>query len=180
VCYVVAAFGLAMDINVPGKIVKAVKLGYETAKIGKKVITSGQEIKALIKIEEHSNSGVKKLTDSEIEKIAKESTHNPDSNKVMLGKDEGPCSVRSYDYIAGDDYTYFRMSDRQWNSLSPLDQVRTNNTFLTQQMGLDKDIYTSHSPLSPTNSFKREIEQLKNKYGIYEYKPIGDLWKAIK
>jgi hypothetical protein len=180
VCYVVAAFGLAMDINVPGKIVKAVKLGYETAKIGKKVITSGQEIKVLIKIEEHSNSGVKKLTDSEIEKIAKESTHNPNSNMVILGKFEGNNVKTSYQEIAKrEGATYFEIDDAL--NLLSLDKAKINQVFLRQQSSIpNKRIFTTHSPLNQTGGFGIELQLLKNEKSIFEYRKTNDLWEAFQ
>ena len=129
---------------------------------------------------DNQTNAKKRLTDAEVEQVAKDSTHNPNSDKVMLGKFEGENVPTSYQNVAGKTHSYFEMTPAQWNTYSSSDKLRINDAFLRQQIEQGKEIYTSHRPLNQTASFSRELQSLKAKYGIVEYERVGGIWKAIK
>lgn len=94
--------------------------------------------------------------------LAKVSTHNPYARGVMLGKYDGG-GVTSYIAKAGKSYTYFSLNF--WNDIADVignkNMWKVNQAFLHQQICLGKTFYASHPISSPTGSFLREINYLK-------------------
>lgn len=109
-----------------------------------------------------------------------DSTRNPSSDQVMLGKyyDENDNYV---DMAESYDMTYFSMDDEDWETLSAQgdDAVwEVNKRFLELQHLAGKTFYMSHNPYSATGYFAREVEWLQNKGYTFEYDPGTGLWRA--
>lgn len=109
-------------------------------------------------------SGRKAFSYTDYENIYQSSIHNPDAEKVMLGKydDGGPTS---YITRAGDDYTYFSIDN--WNAIkvkynfSDDDMFKLfNEAFLDDGINEGKIFQFSHNPIGDQGALGKEYQYL--------------------
>ena len=115
--------------------------------------------------QETTNPVIEAAKRGDYDEIARLSTHNAESNKVMLGKYDGGGAT-SYIAKAGKEYTYFSLNE--WDDVARIvgsqNMWKINQAFLDQQIALGKTFYTSHSIASAkiNTFFYNEISYLKN------------------
>jgi filamentous hemagglutinin len=129
-------------------------------------------------------STMPRLTDAEVEQYAIQSTINPNSNKLILGKYIDDINPASYQNVAKQmEATYFQLPDKlPFNSLYPGDAWRINAAFERQQLSnAEKSIFTTHTPHNQSGGFKKEIGLARDEFAIIEYgKTDNGLWKTIQ
>ncbi len=104
------------------------------------------------------------------ETICQRSVHNPEKNKVMLGKYDGGGPT-SYITKAGDEYTYFDLGS-DWNVIKRQygftdDEMFSlfNESFLDDGINAGKTFYFSHNPINDSGALGKEYQYLlKNNY----------------
>lgn len=103
--------------------------------------------------------------------VLKNSIHNPNADKAMLGKFEHEGSPTNYISKAGNDHTYFSMGDN-WGKVKSQYNYTDNDMFdafnkpyLDQQISQGKTINFSHDPIHANGALKDEYNYLtKNGY----------------
>ena len=111
--------------------------------------------------------------------LAAQSTRNPDSTRVVLGKyledDKSYTKVASH-YEA----SYLKIENYRELSktLGPEEMWRVNESFLDQQIRTGKEIILSHDPVKATGFYQREIGYL-NELG-YKFVQDGWVWRAVR
>lgn len=183
----------ALDtIGDAGKVVNTLDDIGDIGKVSKTLDTVGDAGKVT-----RSISGVKKATSAKKYSIAYDkmtesqvinstvnlATHNANSNIMALGQFAKNSKGLNYvDYSKLHNATYYNMSNAKWNKLSKVygDDFmwKINQTYMARQMKAGKMVVFSHDPLKAVNSFKREVEFLKNN-GYSFYSSYGDFGVAI-
>ena len=125
-----------------------------------------------------------------VQEWARESTHNPYSDSVFLGryiKEGNDGWEYSYDQLGeSNGYTYFSMSSDDYNKLKEekgLDYVwDINEEFLRNQEIAGKTFYLSSSPYNvPINStYYMEVEWLESRGYTFEFNEAVGMWKAVR
>ena len=113
--------------------------------------------------QETTNPVIEAAKRGDYDEIARLSTHNAESNKVMLGKYDGGGAT-SYIAKAGKEYTYFSLNE--WDDVARIvgsqNMWKINQAFLDQQIALGKTFYTSHSIVGASGAFYEEIVYLQS------------------
>ena len=153
----------AQDVAI-GMALAMVSFGIST--IASSVCNAGSNKPIANVSQETSDPLIEAAKARDYDQLARLSTHNPEANKVMLGKYDngGPTS---YITKAGNEYTYYSMA--RWEEVSNIVGTgniwKANQAFLDQQIALGKTFYASHSTAEATNFFFQEINYLA-KFGI--------------
>ena len=111
--------------------------------------------------------------------LAKQSTRNPDSKTVVLGKFNE--DRKSYTKVASHyEATYFKMENwKETTKGMPESEIwKINESFLRQQISQGKQIVLSHDPAKATGFYAREVEYLKS-LG-YKFEQDNWVWKAVR
>ena len=125
---------------------------------------------AIVGSGEVTGGGSKTIYYTEYENIYQRSIHNPNAEKIMLGKyDDGGAT--SYITKAGDEYTYFSLG-KDWNTIKSTygytdeDMFKLfNEAFLDDGINAGKTFQFSHNPVNDLGALGQEYQYLiKNNY----------------
>lgn len=116
-------------------------------------------------------------------------TKQGDKLKVMLGKTDGG-GITGYVSRAGNDHTFFKMTDVQWNDAlnsvgNNLDEMwKINKKFIDDQKLFGKEFFLSHNPSIADGFYFREIEYLtkpvsQGGLGGSVINQGNNLWKVV-
>ena len=108
---------------------------------------------------------------NQINNIAEEFTHNPSSNKVMLGTSTEQLTWYQAGEQQGMTYFYSPKWDTYMEQYGKNILEMANQQFLFEQKTAGKQFWFSHNPIETlnyhaTSSFAMELEWLRNSYGI--------------
>ena len=111
--------------------------------------------------------------------LARQSTRNPESTRVVLGKwqQEGKGYTRVAAHYRA---SYFKATDYRelTKTLTPDELWKINEAFLDQQIRAGKQILLSHDPSTATGFYLREVQYLED-LG-YRFVQENWIWKAVR
>ena len=126
------------------------------------------------RLDDVAGGGVKTISYTDYENIHQSSIHNPNADKVMLGKYDGGAST-SYINQAGDNYTYFSIDN--WDAIKEKydftddDMFKLfNEAFLDDCINEGKTFQFSHNPIGDQRSLGQEFQYLLE--NNYEWNPL--------